>query len=127
MRCVSFYDRLLGPTGSGKSSVRYVPFTSGLQTSLDILTKFIEKATGIKGIVGDGLESSTQELSVFKFTLPEDDNSSTVFLVDTPGFDDTNRTDHDVFETISKWLIKTYVHTVSFPGVLFNTQMLLFN
>jgi len=76
----------------------------------DTLTKFVEKATGIHGLVGDGLESSTQELSVFRFTLPGDDNSS-ICLVDTPGFDNTNRADYEVFKMISKWLIETYVQT----------------
>jgi len=29
-------------------------------------------------------------------------------LVDTPGFDATNKTDKQILEMISKWLMKTY-------------------
>jgi len=71
--------------------------------------KFIEKATGIQGIVGHGLESNTKEISVVKFTLPEMEDS-TICLVDTPGFDDCNRPDYDIFKMLSKWIIQTYVH-----------------
>ena len=36
-------------------------------------------------------------------------DNSTIYLVDTPGFDDTHRTDYQVFMMISTWLIETYV------------------
>ena len=44
---------------------------------------------------------------MIRLCLPEIADSDIVF-VDTPGFDDTTRSDTDVFEMISTWLIKTY-------------------
>jgi len=69
--------------------------------------KFIEKLTGAEDIVGHGLEPTTQDITVFECTLLAVDNS-TIYLVDTPGFDDIDRTDCDVFKMISTWLIETY-------------------
>src|SRR6266511_910706 len=54
--------------------------------------KFIEMATGITGIVGHSLESKTNEISVFKLSCPGITDSD-IYFVDTPGFDDTNKSD----------------------------------
>ena len=95
----------MGPTGAGKSTVStrtrcLIPF---------FLTffKFIEIATGIDGIVGHSLVSCTNNISVFKLSVPGIVDSD-IYFVDTPGFDDTNKSDVDIFKMISDWLNSTY-------------------
>ncbi|KAL9035195.1 MAG: hypothetical protein Q9180_004988 [Flavoplaca navasiana] len=42
-----------------------------------------------------------------------------VQLVDTPGFDDTNRTDTEVLEEIAKWLTATYRSNIKLRGIIY--------
>ncbi len=60
-------------------------------------------ATGITGLAGHDLESCTNEISVIKLSFPGLD----LCFVDTPGFDDTNRSDVEILKMISDWLIST--------------------
>lgn len=90
---------VMGPTGSGKSS-------------------FIEVVTGIKGIVGHSLKSCTNEISVIKFSVPEILDSD-ICLVDTPGFDSTNKSEGDVLRMISDWLNNTYKRRIPLAGLLY--------
>jgi len=65
--------------------------------------EFIEMATGVTGLVGHGLASFTTGISVIRLSFPELD----LCFVDTPGFDDTNKSDVDIFKMISDWLDST--------------------
>ena len=38
---------------------------------------------------------------------------SDVWFIDTPGFDDTNKSEDDVFDMIAEWLNDTYVSSVT--------------
>ena len=67
--------------------------------------KFINIATGVDAGVGHGLESCTSEIGIIKMAFP----GSNVVFVDTPGFDDTKRSDSDILKMISDWLEITYV------------------
>jgi len=58
-------------------------------------------ATGLTGLVGHGLKSSTSEISVIKLLLPGLD----LCFVETPGFDDANKSEVDVFRMISNLLL----------------------
>lgn len=40
-------------------------------------------------------------------------------LVDTPGFDDTNRTDEEILRLISTWLTETYKEKILLRGILY--------
>ena len=54
------------------------------------------------------LESSTAAVELAdEFVL----DGTTVTLVDTPGFDDTSKSDADILKIISAFLATTYVHT----------------
>ena len=64
-------------------------------------------ATGITGVVGHGLKSCTQHITIFRCSFPDLDGAN-VCLVDTPGFNDIHKSDYDIFKPISDWLIKTY-------------------
>ncbi|KAG6335341.1 hypothetical protein ID866_3752 [Astraeus odoratus] len=88
---------IMGPTGAGKSS-------------------FINKATGnADNGVGHELTSFTSEIKVFKCVIDE----SPVILVDTPGFDDTKKSDLEILELISDWLDKTYQKDALLSAVLY--------
>lgn len=43
----------------------------------------------------------------------------TVHLIDTPGFDDTNRSDTDVLRDISTWLSELYTEEIFLSGILY--------
>jgi len=69
-----------------------MPFLTGGQ--------FISVATGIDAGVGHDLQSCTSEISMIKMSFP----GHNIIFVDTPGFDDTNRSDSDILKMISNWL-----------------------
>ncbi|KAF9044132.1 P-loop containing nucleoside triphosphate hydrolase protein [Panaeolus papilionaceus] len=52
-----------------------------------------------------GLESGTKDIDVYTFKMPGDIN---LVLVDTPGFDDSKRTNADILKCISKYLEERY-------------------
>ncbi|OAX30640.1 hypothetical protein K503DRAFT_806951, partial [Rhizopogon vinicolor AM-OR11-026] len=77
---------VMGATGSGKST-------------------FINKASGSSLPVGHGLESCTKEVQTSRpFVI----SGRFVTLIDTPGFDDTTRSDTDILSMIAAYLSKTY-------------------
>ena len=104
---------VLGVTGAGK-------------------TTFISKSTGREDLeIGYGIEScsvfdpwvvmatntrviGTQDISVSTLTI--DDKKVT--LIDTPGFDDTYRSDADVLEGIAEFLSGTYASGMLLTGVI---------
>jgi len=76
---------VMGATGSGKST-------------------FINLASGSTLPVGRGLESCTSEVQTSRpFLL----NGRIVTLIDTPGFDDTSRSDTDILSSIAAYLSNT--------------------
>ncbi|KAI6102047.1 P-loop containing nucleoside triphosphate hydrolase protein [Pisolithus croceorrhizus] len=76
----------MGTTGTGKSS-------------------FIANATKREGMgVGHSLISCTSEIKATKFEV----EGSSVVLVDTPGFNGTNKSDREVLKLISDWLNAEY-------------------
>ena len=73
------------------------------------IKKIIDTLVGQKGRrAKDSLTSVTQDLTPYRI-LDHERYGSHIVLVDTPGFDDTKRTDVHILELIGKWLEKTYV------------------
>ncbi|KAJ3574180.1 hypothetical protein NP233_g1925 [Leucocoprinus birnbaumii] len=89
---------LMGPTGSGKSS-------------------FISKVAGRDIGVGHDLGSFTSDVRALRVRNP--DTNKDIILVDTPGFDDTYKSDLEILQLISKWLEKTGVRNIRLRGVLY--------
>jgi hypothetical protein len=56
-------------------------------------------------VVGDDLDSCTQVVRAFGCLHPR--TGRKVILIDTPGFDDIERTDHNTLKAISRWLEQT--------------------
>ncbi|TFK44967.1 P-loop containing nucleoside triphosphate hydrolase protein [Crucibulum laeve] len=90
---------VMGPTGSGKST-------------------FINVATEHDTGVGHSLESCTSEIGIIKLSYPEWSDCDIVF-VDTPGFDDTHKSDLDILKMISEWLSTTYKKEILLSGILY--------
>jgi hypothetical protein len=80
-------------------------------------------ATGIDQGVGHDLQSCTTEISIVKFQCLERSDLDVVF-VDTPGFDDTNKTDVQILEMIADWLNKTWVTSPTIGPCLYCTLQL---
>ena len=59
--------------------------------------------------VGHGLESYTSEIRAVPYVRPNQKDDSRYILVDTPGFDDTNKSDTEILSMIAQWLKTTYV------------------
>jgi len=101
----------MGPTGSGKSSVRSI----GVQTlSPAYKSQFIGAATGSDVGVGHELQSCTTEINMVKLDFVDsfERTDFDIVFVDTPGFDDTNKTDVEILEMLADWLNKTWVFLV---------------
>ncbi|KAH7908657.1 kinase-like domain-containing protein [Hygrophoropsis aurantiaca] len=91
---------VMGPTGTGKST-------------------FIDEATRGQGpVIGHSLDSCTRYVQTFTCAHPRQHGRNVVF-VDTPGFDDSQRTDYEILEEIAKWLETTYKQRITLSGLLY--------
>ncbi|KAF8727249.1 hypothetical protein AX14_007446 [Amanita brunnescens Koide BX004] len=81
---------IMGPTGSGKSSI------------VNVITRKNSVA------IGNTLESETSDIQVVRFSDP--DSGRTLTIVDTPGFDDSRDgiTDTEILKRITKFLLQVY-------------------
>ncbi|KAG6842249.1 hypothetical protein C0991_000219 [Blastosporella zonata] len=59
-------------------------------------------------IVSDDLASCTQDVQAINYPHPDGSGRNIIF-VDTPGFDDTEKTDFEVLEQIADWMKETHV------------------
>ncbi|KAK7032286.1 hypothetical protein VNI00_013245 [Paramarasmius palmivorus] len=88
---------VMGATGSGK-------------------TTFINAASGGTMAVGEGLESCTDAVQVSPiFEL----RGRRVTLIDTPGFDDTYKSDADILKMIAAFLATMYEHKRTLTGIIY--------
>ena len=90
----------MGATGSGKTSVSSAYLVITTRNSFECL-QFINLASGSTLRVGMGLESCTTEVKLSnEFIL----DGRAVALIDTPGFDDTSKSDTEILEMIAAFL-----------------------
>ncbi|KAI1747908.1 hypothetical protein F4782DRAFT_519368 [Xylaria castorea] len=93
----SVFLLVMGMTGSGKSS-------------------FIADCTGREDAqIGHDLASCTNSVAIFRSELHDRD----VYLIDTPGFDDTNREDVETLTAVAHYLSVSYANNVSINGILY--------
>ncbi|EEU41567.1 uncharacterized protein NECHADRAFT_54135, partial [Fusarium vanettenii 77-13-4] len=88
---------VMGVTGAGKST-------------------FIGKVTGQDVKVGHSLISHTTAVGVFPY---QQSPNRCVYLVDTPGFDDTTRTDTEVLKDVAFFLSQIYRKDVKLAGIVY--------
>ncbi|KAF4996999.1 hypothetical protein FGRMN_4139 [Fusarium graminum] len=88
---------VMGITGSGKSS-------------------FISKCCAKPVTIGHKQGSCTSIVDVYPYEVSAD---STVYLIDTPGFDDTDKSDTEVLKEIAAWLSDSYKHKILLHGIIY--------
>ncbi|KAH9214365.1 P-loop containing nucleoside triphosphate hydrolase protein [Leptodontidium sp. 2 PMI_412] len=88
---------VMGVTGAGKST-----FTITVSGRNDV-------------VVGDSLCSETSEVRAYEFLH----NGKQYILVDTPGFDDTTRSDSQITEKILTWLKTSMIEGTRLNGVIY--------
>ncbi|TFK23615.1 P-loop containing nucleoside triphosphate hydrolase protein [Coprinopsis marcescibilis] len=88
---------VMGPTGSGK-------------------TTFINTASGSEFRIGRGLKSCT---NIVQIATPFMLDGRNVILIDTPGFDDTTKSDTEILRMISAFLATTYEGGKKLAGVIY--------
>ncbi|KAL7933672.1 hypothetical protein V8C35DRAFT_327627 [Trichoderma chlorosporum] len=91
------YIAVMGVTGAGKSS-------------------FISMCAGKNVKIGHDLKSCTADVEDVEFML---NDRVCVHLIDTPGFDDTNRSDVEVLQNIAYWLSKSFVEGTKLSGMIY--------
>ncbi|KAF3770177.1 hypothetical protein M406DRAFT_354312 [Cryphonectria parasitica EP155] len=88
---------VMGVTGAGKST-------------------FIQRATGTnEGIVGHSLVSCTQQVTPHYFAA----EGYNFVLVDTPGFNDTYKSDAEVLKELANYLELTYKQKTKLAGIVY--------
>ena len=65
--------------------------------------------------MGGGVQSETQEVAIYETQL----DGKLVSFIDTPGFDDTYRTDAQVLEQVGSWLGKSYENGYKINGLIY--------
>ena len=104
-RLIVFSVSVIGPTGAGKSTVSADPFFRRFQLILT-RTQLIDLATGQNGhTVGHGMKSHTSDIRAVRVSHPL--SGHPMVFVDTPGFDDTYKTDTEILSIIANWLVTT--------------------
>jgi predicted GTPase len=89
-------------TGCGKSTVcNYFWPNSRGTISLTLVAKFVNTVSGDSLQTSDRLGSCTAEVQLSK---PFMVNGRTVRLVDTPGFNDSTRSDTEVLGVVGDWM-----------------------
>jgi len=90
----------MGPTGAGKSNI------------IDTLTSQPGRRSG------SALASCTKQIQAVRvYEHPKYANR--LVLVDTPGFDDTEKSDVEILQMISDWLKKTYKKSIKLAGIVY--------
>ncbi|PYH73764.1 P-loop containing nucleoside triphosphate hydrolase protein [Aspergillus vadensis CBS 113365] len=88
---------VMGMTGAGKST-------------------FISLVTDQEVVIGNDLKACTQNVTMYRCKFS---TSCNIWLIDTPGFDDTNRTDSEVLKEIAGWLAESFSQKVILNGILY--------
>jgi predicted GTPase len=95
--------RVMGPTGTGKSNVRDILY---IFFSISPGLKIIDTFTNQPGRrASSRLVSCTTEVRAVRlFNHPV--HGDRLVFVDTPGFDNTNKSDLEILQMVSNWLQK---------------------
>ncbi|KAL1797156.1 hypothetical protein ACET3X_003762 [Alternaria dauci] len=79
-------------------------------------TTFVNLFSDRKLEVGHGLDSCTVSVQVVPCTF---EGGTKIYLVDTPGFDDTYRTDSEILREVALWLNKAHSEKLRLTGIIF--------
>ncbi|KAF8466338.1 hypothetical protein BDZ91DRAFT_168767 [Kalaharituber pfeilii] len=88
---------VMGVTGAGKST-------------------FIQTITGDQRItIGHNLESCTQDIKYWPWKY----NGIDIMFIDTPGFNDTNKSEGEILRDLSNWLMKSCQNNAKLSGIIY--------
>ncbi|KAH7114770.1 hypothetical protein B0J13DRAFT_681560 [Dactylonectria estremocensis] len=96
-RLGDIFIAVMGVTGSGKSS-------------------FISLCSKKSVKIGHDLTSCTSTVDVYAYDVSRE---STVYLIDTPGFNDSTKTDREVLREIASWLGSSYTSEIRLHGIIY--------
>lgn len=88
---------VMGMTGVGKST-------------------FINNFSDESVLIGHGLEACTGKVAIYPSTLPD---GTKFLLADTPGFDDTYKSDTDILREVASWLAEAYKNKIKLSGIIY--------
>ncbi|KAK4163297.1 P-loop containing nucleoside triphosphate hydrolase protein [Cladorrhinum sp. PSN259] len=78
-------------------------------------TTFVSKATGRSDLViGHGIDSCTQDVNPITFSIGKEQ----ITIIDTPGFDDSERTDSEILEQVAQFMTDTYQQGIKLTGII---------
>ncbi|KAF2796478.1 hypothetical protein K505DRAFT_406338 [Melanomma pulvis-pyrius CBS 109.77] len=78
-------------------------------------TTFVNHFSDYPLMIGHGLDSCTQIVQVVPCTL---DSGKKIYLVDTPGFDDSTRTDSEILREVALWLNAAHKSKLKLTGLI---------
>lgn len=104
---------VMGVTGAGKST--FISLCSDRQVKIG---HNLQACTSCAEIQLTPILTSpgTQDVGVYRCNYSP---TKAVYLVDTPGFDDTNRSDTDVLREIATWLTDSYANRIKLNGIIY--------
>jgi hypothetical protein len=79
-------------------------------------TTFIQQFCEQQLNIGHNLQSCTNQVEVVPCYLP---SGRKIFLIDTPGFDDTYRSDTDILREVADWLSQAYQYDIKLTGIIY--------
>lgn len=79
-------------------------------------TSFIQELTPEKLKIGESLSSCTVGVSSHRCEFP---GYGKIWLIDTPGFDDTYRTDAEILARVASFLTETYEKKIYLTGIIY--------
>ncbi|KAF2174956.1 hypothetical protein K469DRAFT_684830 [Zopfia rhizophila CBS 207.26] len=79
-------------------------------------TTFVNYLTEHDLKIGYGLEPCTQSVQVVPCSI---EHRNKIWLVDTPGFDDTFKTDADILKEVANWLNTAYRMKIKLTGIIY--------
>ncbi|KAI1071787.1 hypothetical protein LB507_005469 [Fusarium sp. FIESC RH6] len=88
---------VMGVTGAGKST-------------------FINQVTGENVEIGHGLTSHTMDVSIYTHRITPE---RCVYVVDTPGFDDTSRNDTEILKEVAFFFSQIHRKNVQLAGIIY--------
>jgi len=80
-------------------------------------TTFIQEITSEQLVIGGSLQSCTQEVNAHLCNLAG--YSKKIWLLDTPGFDDTYKTDAEILAEVAKYLGDLYANQILLTGIIY--------
>lgn len=108
----------MGVTGSGKSS--FISLCSGKSVqighTLDACELDFAKQVAMPPQSISDSRIGTAKVDVYAYQLSAD---RTVYLIDTPGFDDTSKKDTEILSEIATWLGDSYRSKIQLHGIIY--------